>query len=82
MRKLHKTDGSRAENISPAFYSLHSIPPLELSYSVLILNCIFSNWHYFIVFSARPARSPFALFERTTSRGSYNYNILESDVSS
>ncbi len=44
-----------------------SFPPLKLSYSVLILNYIFSKWHYFILFLARPARSPFALFERTTS---------------
>ncbi len=48
-------------------------PNLKLSYSVLILNGIFSKWHYFILFSAGPARSPFALFERTTSD---NYVIV------
>ncbi len=39
MRKLHKTDGSRAETISPAFYSLHV---LRSYFSELYKNQI--NW--------------------------------------
>ena len=39
MRTLHKTDGSPAENISPAFYSLHV---LRSYFSELYKNQV--NW--------------------------------------